>query len=238
MKKEPVLSEIVIELSYFLYLLRRTRVDYNEIGSRLRTVVSAEVADFIRSSVNLLRQGGKFADYRVLFESKLLEYARNPDIRVDELKALHSSIAILEKCIRRDWDEFIEFTLLLLKNETWAIDRSGAGGSEIPLRVMRVQRFLKEKDEQNVTVERDEFERYKNEEWNRNPFMTDEEIQQVLSEGAKGRAATHEEMMLMSETLIAERAKNPSITLKQVMKQLGLEDIGTHIDFDFDEPTS
>lgn len=234
MKKETVLSEIVIELSYFLYLLRRIReVPYNEIGSRLRNVVSPEVANFIGSGVNLLRQGGKFADYRVLFESKLLEYARNPDIRVDELKALHCSISILEKCIRRDWDEFIEFTLLLLKNETW-----GSGGYEIPLRVIRVQRFLREKDEQNVTVEREEFERYKNEEWNRNTFMTDEEIQQVLSEGAKGRAATHEEMLLMSETLIAERAKNLSVTLEQVMKQLGLEDIGTYTDFDFDDQTS
>lgn len=231
MKKETVLSEIVIELSYFLYLLRRIRVvPYNEIGSRLRTTVSAEVADFIGSSVNLLKQGGKFADYRVLFESKLLEYSRNPDIRVDELKALHCSLSILEKCIRRDWDEFIEFTLFLLKNEPW-----GSGGYEIPLRVMRVQRFLREKDEQNVTVGREEFERYKNEEWKRNAFMTDEEIQEVLSEGVIGRAATHEEMLLMSETLIAEKAKNPSVTLKQVMKQLGLDDIATQTDFDFDE---
>lgn len=168
MKRVESLSEIVMELCYFVFTMRRVGpldISEDEIEIYLQKTTSPEVASFIKDGIKVLKKYGGFEMMKIMYDVRMLECIRNPHIKQEELRALQYSVYLFEYCSGGDLDEIVRFSRSLLEFESSEERSIFDSTEEVLVKTRRVQEFLRRKDYEHVAVEREEFENYKQEYW-------------------------------------------------------------------------
>lgn len=185
MGKIDVLSEVVMELCYFTFTMRRIgmiAVPENEVEMYLKKTTSLEVARFIKDGIKILKMGYVFSPtLKMYFEARMLECIRNPNINAEELKAIHYSVHIFGYCQDGDLKEVIRYSKVILDFEYSEEVPFFRSNEEVVKRVVTTLNFLKNKDYNTVAVSREQFEQYKSEGWKNDIRSWDFGIEEDLS---------------------------------------------------------
>lgn len=163
-----VLSEIIMELCYFVLTMRRIGpldISEDEAEVYLQKTTSPEVARFIKDGLKVLKKYGGFEMMKIMYEVRMLECIRNPMITTEELKALQYSVYLFEYCTGGDLDEMVRFSRILIEFEASQEGSIFYSTEEVLVKLRRVQEFLRSKDYEHGAVDREEFENYKKEHW-------------------------------------------------------------------------
>ncbi|MCQ4087489.1 hypothetical protein [Saccharibacillus sp. JS10] len=169
MGKITVLSEVVMELCYFTFMMRRIGpldISEDEVEAHLQKTTSLEVASFIKDGIKILKRGGEFSTrMKIFYEARMLECVRNPTVSLEELRAMHLGIYIFEYCSYGDLNEVIRISRNFVSDEFSGEVPLHESSDELVIKLIRVQEFLRKRDHKNITVDRKEYERYKGEDW-------------------------------------------------------------------------
>ncbi|WP_037288943.1 hypothetical protein [Saccharibacillus sacchari] len=168
MKTFEILSEITMELCYFVLTMRRIgplEISEDEAELYLQKTTSPEVAGFIKDGIKVLKKYGGFEMMKIMYDVRMLKCLRNPDIDLEELQALQYSVYLFEYCTGGDLDEMVRFSRLLVEFESAEEGSIFNSNEEALIKLRRVQEFLRSKDYEGVPLNREEFETYKKEGW-------------------------------------------------------------------------
>jgi len=172
MKSIAVLSEVAMELCY-LTATRKTigviAISEDEVELYLKKTTSPEVASFIKFGVNLLKTGSIFSPVlKMYFDAKMMECTRNPNISIEELKAIQYSIYLFEHVQKENVADILRVSENIVIFEYGDIFSFYESSEEVIQKFIRTLRFLREKDSEYVFVDRKEYEDYKSEGWKHN----------------------------------------------------------------------
>ncbi|NGZ74702.1 protein kinase family protein [Saccharibacillus alkalitolerans] len=163
------MSEVVMELCYFTFMMRRIgllAVSEDEAEEHLQKTTSSEVARFIKDGIKILKESYVFSPtLKMFFEARMLECIRNPNISAEELKAIHYSVYLFEYCQQGDLKEVIRYSEVILDFEYSEEEPFCCSSEDAVKRVRGTLVFLKNRDYDNIAVDRKEFEHYKSEGW-------------------------------------------------------------------------
>lgn len=184
-----VLSEITMELCYFVFTMRKVgplNIPEGESEVYLRKTISPEVARFIKDGLKVLKKYGGFETMKMMYDVRMLECIRNPDITPEELKALQYSVYLFEYCTGGDLDEMVRFSRIIVEFEASQEGSIFDSTEEVLIRLRRVQEFLRKNDYKHANVDREEFEHYKREGWKHDTrdmnISKKEEVHKLLDE--------------------------------------------------------
>ena len=202
-----MLNEVILELCYLVHCSRRIglqAISEREIESVLSKAASKNVARFIKDGIQIIKSGFMYSHAKKYLESNLLEYVRNPQLSLEELKAMHYSMYILEYCSHGDLNEIVRHCRLILHEENADRERSADMDYtyEEPVRVRRVLAFLRARDYANEAIDREEFEAFKASGWENvveSPWLSRKEIQRLLDEHDQSMRMMREEVVKGNE---------------------------------------
>ncbi|QDH23213.1 hypothetical protein [Saccharibacillus brassicae] len=185
-----VLSEVVTELCYLTFTMRRIgilAVSEEEVEKQLQKTVSPEIARFIKDGIKILKRGYMFSPtLKMYFEARMLECIRNPNISAEELKAIHYSIYLFEYCQQADLKEVIRYSEIILDFEYSKEELFFCSSEDVVKRVRGTLVFLGSKDCDHIAVDRKTFEQYKSEGWKHHTrdwnILKKEDIDKLLDE--------------------------------------------------------